>query len=106
MGGWAVAVLLGAVLRSAGGPLLGLLHEIGLPGLGLVVGGVPGAVDQRHLAARATFQKRRHRFRLRGELAEVARAKAVPLRRVVAEPLAQRGAGRRLLQPEDRKSVV
>src|SRR3546814_5718299 len=81
----------GAVWRSSRRPLLRCLHEIVLQGDGLVVGGVLGAVDQRHLAARATFQKRRHRFRLRVELAEVARAKAVPLRRVVAEPLAQRG---------------
>src|SRR3546814_11315986 len=89
------AVWSGAVWRSSRRPLLRCLHEIVLQGAGLVVGGVLGAVDQRHLAARATFQTRPHRFRPRVPPVECARPQAVHLRTLVAPPLAQRGPARR-----------
>src|SRR3546814_18790194 len=74
------------LLRLALAPL-----QIGLQGDGLVMGGVLRAVDQRHPAPRAALQQRRDRFRLRVALAEVALAEAVPLRRIMADPLATPG---------------
>src|SRR3546814_13792157 len=80
------------LLRLALAPL-----QIGLQGDGLVMGGVPCAVDQRHPSPRAALQQPTVRFPLRVELAEVALQEAAQPRRIMAETLAPRHACRRLL---------
>src|SRR4029453_4756705 len=65
----------------------------------LVVLRIPRSVDERHVTPPPGIKQGRQCVLMRSELSTVTPLELVPSRRVVAEPLAELGAGRDVLQP-------